>query len=578
MRIVVTGYGIVSAIGVGKEAVRDSLRQEQSGIGRMQQLQSVHDDLPVGEVPLSNAQLCARLGLAADAVISRTSLLGLLAAREAMEQSGLTNTEQMAFASGTTVGGMDTTERYYAAWQQGEHLEYVGVHEAGSSTERIAERLGQFAYMTTPSTACSSALNAIIWGANLIKTKRAEAALVGGTECLSRFHLNGFHSLMILDHEPCRPFDATRRGLNLGEGAAYFVIESEESARARGAEILAYVSGYGNACDAFHQTASSENGEGAYLAMTKALQMACLEPREIDYVNAHGTGTPNNDASESAAMRRVWGEQLPPISSTKSMTGHTTSASGSIEAAICMLCMEESLLPTNLGWQQADEACIVPIQQNVSHVLRHIVCNSFGFGGNDSSLILSAPTEKVADEQNAILDLSEIQVLSDVCLEEDVDYKPYISPMDARRLTKQLRRTLVAAKMAMAEAGLEQVDAVITGTQWGCIDNSVRFLKDMLESGETLLKPTYFMQSTHNTLSSLVAIHTHTHGYNCTYSHGAHSMDDAMLDAKMQMELGYIRSALVIGFDETNDDWQDVLGKCGRPACAKAHAMVLKRL
>jgi 3-oxoacyl-[acyl-carrier-protein] synthase-1 len=212
----------------------------------------------------------------------------------------------------------------------------------------------------------------------------------GGSESLSAYHFHGFNSLMILDKEPCRPFDASRAGLNLGEGAAYLVLETEESALARGAKPIAVLSGWGNACDAFHQTASSPDGEGAFLAMKKALEVAGLEPSAIDYINAHGTGTPNNDASESAAIRRIFGDKLPPVSSTKSFTGHTTSASGSIKAVFCLLALEHGFVPQQLNWTTQDPACVLPQVAPLEIKLRHIVSNAFGFGGNDSSMILSA--------------------------------------------------------------------------------------------------------------------------------------------------------------------------------------------
>ena len=181
--------------------------------------------------------------------------------------------------------------------------------------------------MATLSTACSSATNAIITGANMLRCGLADIVVVGGAECLSLFHLNGFNALMILDHQPCRPFDRDRAGLNLGEGAAYLVMETAASAQQRGLKPKFVLSGYANTCDAFHQTASSPEGEGAYLAMTAALKTAGLKPEDIQYINAHGTGTPNNDESESKAILRVFGEHYPPVSSTKSFTGHTTSAS-----------------------------------------------------------------------------------------------------------------------------------------------------------------------------------------------------------------------------------------------------------
>ncbi|MBO4402183.1 MAG: beta-ketoacyl-[acyl-carrier-protein] synthase family protein, partial [Bacteroidales bacterium] len=269
--------------------------------------------------------------------------------------------------------------------------EYIALHDCGSCSEVVAQHFGKWAMVTTPSTACSSAANAIILGANMIRCGEAEIVVAGGSECITKFHLNGFHSLMILDERPCRPFDATRNGLNLGEGAAYLVLESAEHAQRRGVQAQALLSGYGNACDAFHQTASSPDGEGAFLAMKEALEMAGLSPQSIGYVNAHGTGTPNNDLSESHALRRIFGSQLPPFSSTKPFTGHTTSASGSIEAVFCLLAMRNGFIPSNLNWSQPLEEGVVPVTVTRKAGLEHVLCNAFGFGGNDSSLLFSKP-------------------------------------------------------------------------------------------------------------------------------------------------------------------------------------------
>lgn len=223
----------------------------------------------------------------------------------------------------------------------------------------------------------------------MIKAGLVDIAVVGGSEALSKFHLNGFNTLMILDGERCRPFDKDRAGINLGEGAAYLVIESESSAKARGAEILGELSGYANTCDAYHQTASSDNGDGAYLSMTKALAMAGLQPDEIDYVNAHGTGTPNNDITELAAMRRVFGDKLPKFSSTKAFTGHTTSASGSIESVICLLAINRGFIPVNLGFKNEIDNDAKPVDKTIIAEVDHVVDNAFGFGGNDTTLIFS---------------------------------------------------------------------------------------------------------------------------------------------------------------------------------------------
>lgn len=238
-------------------------------------------------------------------------------------------------------------------------------------------------------------MNAILVGANLIRSGAFDIVVAGGSECLTRFHLNGFNALMILDTQPCRPFDATRAGLNLGEGAAYVVLERAASARRRGVHALATLDGVANTCDAFHQTASSADGEGAFRAMRGALADAGLDPSEVDYINAHGTGTPNNDASESAAMLRLFGDRVPPVSSTKAFTGHTTSASGAIETVICLLALRHGFLPVNLNWQHPMDNGIVPVRESrPPREIRHVLCNSFGFGGNDSSLLLSKWQER----------------------------------------------------------------------------------------------------------------------------------------------------------------------------------------
>ena len=555
MRIAITGIGVVSAIGLNCTETLQALLDERSGIAAMRFLGSVHTELPVGEVALSDAELKARCGIAQEEPMPRTSLLGLLAAREAMTMAGR---ECDTFLSGTTVGGMDLTEQHWQDYEQGLATENIRLHEAGESTKAIAKHLSHFSFIATPSTACSSALNAIMLGANMLRTGQARAVLAGGAESLSRFHLNGFNTLMILDHQPCRPFDATRAGLNLGEGAGYLVMEPEEDAVARGAKILGYVSGYANTCDAYHQTASSENGEGAFLAMQGALRMAGLRPADIGYVNAHGTATPNNDLSESAALRRLFGETLPAISSTKAFTGHTTSASGGLEAVICVLAMNKGFIPANLHWSQGAEGLIQPVPHTLHLSLRHILCNSFGFGGNESSLVISAdPIELSEVKKTAMNERICVQI------EDDTTVATLVSSAEARRMTPQMRRIVAAARQAMQESGITQPDAIICATQWGCMLQSMRFLQDMMDSNEQQLKPTPFIQSTHNTIASFIAILTGNHGYNATYSQGKDSKACALMDIETQMSLGQIRSALVLEFDEQVEVWDQVLQLIG---------------
>ena len=387
-RICISGSGVVSAIGIGKEESAEALLAGRRGLECPRYLKTKLSTLPVGEVKLSDEQLMERLGIPSTETVPRTSLLAILAVREALREALPPEGARMALISGTTVGGMDITERIAAGEPGAGSLK--GKWDCGDCSNAIADYFGTFSFVTTPSTACSSAANSLILGARLLQAGLVDMVVAGGAECLTRFHLNGFHSLMVVDPEPCRPFDASRAGLNLGEGAAYLVLETEAHARARGACIQGFLDGWGNACDAYHQTASSPDGEGAYLAMTEALKTAGLSPESIGYVNAHGTGTQNNDQSESQALRRVFPDKMPPVSSTKGFTGHTTSASGSVEAVFCLLALQKGFIPGNPGFSTPFEGGIVPQRESVRvSSLEHVLCNSFGFGGNDSSILLS---------------------------------------------------------------------------------------------------------------------------------------------------------------------------------------------
>ena len=579
--IVITGEGIISAIGNDKATVLQSLLDGRSGIVEMKHLHSSHHELPVGEVQLTNDEMKTMLALPIEEQTSRTSLMGMLAVRQALAEAQLPETvpknRRVVLISGTTVGGMDITEQYYDSFATSdEHLDCLKKHDCGSSTEEIAAMFG-ISECTTISTACSSAANALILGANLLKTGQADLVIAGGSEALTRFHLNGFNSLMILDHEPCRPFDAKRAGLNLGEGAAFVVMETEASARERGADIHAWLTGYGNACDAFHQTASSDNGEGAYRAMTEALEMAHLQPEDIDYVNAHGTGTPNNDLSESAALKRVFAEKMPLISSTKAFTGHTTSASGSIETVICLLAMQHHFVPANLRWEHQIPDGITPTTGVKDVTLKHVVCNAFGFGGNDSSLILSAVP--VAGEESAVAisddDIrvaAKVEITSEKALSE---IRNYVKPLEARRMGKIMKSSLLSSLKAMEQAGIEKPDAIITATALGCLENSELLLNQLQEEGEVMLKPTYFMQSTHNTIGSGIAIFTKCHGYNVTYTHGKDSLEWALRDARMLLKSGKAKSVLVGLHDETTPLYRSLMQRIGIDNLLPIHSIAI---
>ena len=391
----ITGIGAVSAIGLDVASNYQSLLESKDGIGYTEYIDTYHKTiLPVGEVKLSNEQLIDLLALDKGDIYSRTELLSIKAAVEAHAHARLGEIKdrtRIAFISGTSVGGMDLSERYYKGYELERKRELVTKfrkHGCYKHTQSAAKALNVQGISTTISTACSSAANAMIYGARLIEAGLADIVIAGGVDPLSKFTINGFNSLKILDTEPTRPFDDSRVGLNLAEGAGYIVLESEQSVKERGIQPLGRLLGYANTCDAYHQTASSPEGKGAVLAMSKALEMAGINPSQVDYINVHGTGTQNNDLSEGTALKTVFNGKVPSFSSTKSYTGHTLGASGGIEAAYSLLAINNGVVYPNLRFKTSiADLGLIPQQQLEYKTVNIVLSNSFGFGGNNTSLV-----------------------------------------------------------------------------------------------------------------------------------------------------------------------------------------------
>jgi 3-oxoacyl-(acyl-carrier-protein) synthase len=393
--VAITGMGIISSIGNSVEENYNALLNSQIGITTIENITTVHADvIKVGEIKKTNLELIEELQLGKDNNFTRTAMLGTIAAKQAVKNAGIIsiNEYRTGLISATSVGGMDMTERYYHEYfKNPEVVKYISSHNAGDNTEKIAGELGLKGMVTTISTACSSAANAIMLGARLIQSGKLDRVIVGGTDALSKFTINGFKTLMILSDGYNKPFDNERTGLNLGEAAAYLVLESEKLVKKENKKVLARVSGYGNANDAFHQTASSENGDGAFLAMEKAFKIAQLQTEQIDYINVHGTATPNNDLSEGRAIVRLFGEnKAPDFSSTKPFTGHTLAAAAAIEAVYSVLAIQNNVVFPNLNFKTPMEEFNLIPQTALKHKnIEHVLSNSFGFGGNCSTLIFS---------------------------------------------------------------------------------------------------------------------------------------------------------------------------------------------
>lgn len=397
-KIVVSAAGLISALGHGVAANMQAIRNLRSGLRYPQHLRTIHSgEFVMGEVPYSNEDIATILNLSPKHHYSRTALLALLAMQELLFATDidLLRSESLALVNAGTVGGMCTVEDLYpdfVAPGTGDYIKYIDTLDCAESTEDIAGFFGLKPLMATISTACSSSANALLLGARMIKQGVVKRALCGGCDALSRFTLNGFNSLKNVAREACRPFDRDRIGLNLGEGAAYLLLETESSARERGATILATFSGYCNSNDAYHPTAPSPHGDGAYNTMQQAMNMAGLKASDIGYINAHGTATINNDIAEGSAIKRLFGDAMPYFSSTKPFTGHTLAAAGAIEAIFSIASMQQGIVPPNLNFQTPmEELLLIPTTQLVENInIRHVLSNSFGFGGNNVSLAFSA--------------------------------------------------------------------------------------------------------------------------------------------------------------------------------------------
>jgi 3-oxoacyl-[acyl-carrier-protein] synthase II len=398
-RVVVTGLGAITAAGPDVASLRTALHGERTCIGEVTLFETeglrTHIAGEVRDLPEPR-----QLPRAARARASRSDRFALLATEEALRQSGLTlpfvDPTRVGVAIGSSTGGMLETEAYYrerlAARPTRFWRKRLAAATVAAPTDLVAAAVAARGPRLSPSTACSSGAIALAMGASWIRAGRVDVVLAGGADALARMTYTGFHALQALSSEPCRPFDRTRRGLTLGEGAGVVVLESEAHATARGARIVAELAGAGLSCDASHPTAPHGEARGAVLALEAALHDAGMSPEEIDYVNAHGTGTVQNDASETFALKRALGAsaQRVAISSTKALIGHLLGAAGAVEAIATILAITDGWAPPTLHLSDPDPACDLDYVPNVGRPLAiaGALSNSYGFGGNNCSLVL----------------------------------------------------------------------------------------------------------------------------------------------------------------------------------------------
>jgi 3-oxoacyl-[acyl-carrier-protein] synthase II len=384
-RIAVTGLGIICSIGRNQDEVWDSILAARAGIAPLTRFPE--DTFPTDIA--AEAQLEVSLPAREARRLSRTDLLAVVAAQEAIAQAGDVPRERAIVSTGTSTGGLLEGEGYYLRRLTRGRLR-TGVspvlqQPTSGPSDAVARVLGLGGGAVSNATACASAGAAIGMAADYLRSGHADVAVAGGSDALCRLTYSGFNVLQAVDPEPCSPFGATRKGITLGEGAGYLVLERWDDAVARGATILAELAGYGASCDAHHPTAPAEDGRGAEAAMRGAMAEAKLT--SVDYVNAHGTGTLLNDSAETKAIIAALGMDVP-VSSSKSYFGHTLGASGAVEAVVTVLALQHQIAPPTLRLNESAADCPLDYIPHTPRALAmtSVLSNTFGFGGSNVSL------------------------------------------------------------------------------------------------------------------------------------------------------------------------------------------------
>ena len=396
-RVVITGAGVVTSLGVGWKDNAEGFRSGRVALNPVTLFDVSRQRVKIaGEVPLPPGLPPTRLAARQEKRLDRATRLLLLAAHEAWNQSGWEPSERLPVVLGTTSGGMALGEAYYRhalknpRGQRGQATR-VTQYQAQNQALMLAEAFGFHGPINIIANACASGANAIGHAWELLRAGASERVLTGGYDALSQLVFSGFDSLQALSPTQCRPFDAQRDGLALGEGAAILTLETLDHATRRGARILGEIVGYGSSLDTHHLTQPHPNGDAALASMTAATQSAGLAPADVDYINAHGTGTPMNDSAEANAISRWAGERTAtlPVSSTKSSIGHLLGAAGAVETVICLMTLREQWLPPTTTLQNPDATCTFPVVRKPTQArVEHALTNSFGFGGANASLIL----------------------------------------------------------------------------------------------------------------------------------------------------------------------------------------------
>ena len=398
-RVVVTGIGLMSALGTTREAVWHGLVSGRCGIAAVTQFETTgYRSQLAAEIPAYTRD--AAYSEKAWRRLSRSDQVAIIASREALDDAGLlegdVDRERIGVLLGSGTANLMRNEEWFAEMRR------VGVRRASPAkifnhfpstpSDTVAATFGLEGLKASVLSACSSGTVAVGYGADAIRWGQIDAALAGASDVLCRLTFSGFNALRLVDTEPCRPFCRTRKGMNLGESAAILVLEDLSHARRRAARIYAEIAGYGVRCEAYHPTAPEPEGRAVADLVHDALRAARMPPDAVDHVNAHGTATPQNDRAEARGMRLVFGERVRriPVTSIKSMVGHCLAAAGAIEAAAVAMSIAHGVVPPTVNYREDDPECDVDVVANEARNVA-VTCGvstSLAFGGNNGALVI----------------------------------------------------------------------------------------------------------------------------------------------------------------------------------------------
>ena len=601
-RIAITGLGLVSALGFGAEPSFARLCAGERGIAPITLFDTAGLKSRIGaEVPGLDVAAIAPHGAAQD--WSRSDAMAFLAVREALQQARHVEGTALGLALGGTTGGMYETERALQQFAPGgitpENARRLLDFPLAVSVERVSQALGSVTQSATVCSACSSGAVAIALGASWLLSGRAERVVAGGVDGLCQLTFTGFNALGAVDPAPCRPFDAGRAGLTLGEGAGCLVLERESSARARGVPIIAFLSGWAVASEAHHVTHPEPSGARAAAVLLDALRAAGLQPSDIDYVNAHGTGTLQNDAMEAKALERAFQADLGRVwvSSSKAQLGHTLGAAGAIEACITALSLNRGVVPPTAGLEQPEVPGIRHVRAaNQRAELRAALSSSFGFGGACAVLafeVASAEARALPAPAAAPLVITGAASYGTRGLLSGVASASYLSkpaapseplaepsslldPERSRRFGRASALVVASAERALRDAELEpHGTGFVVGSAFGDVERSVRFLQKLLAQGPKFASPAEFPQLVASTGSGNASIYLGLTGPCLSVSEFGTSGESAISVAISWLELG-LAPAVVAGAGEAHDAIVDVvLGGEGRPIRSEGAGFVV---